>query len=387
MALESGTYINSLVATNPVATDGLAEADDHMRLIKATIKSTFPSITGAVTATHTQLNALSGYTGTVADLNYAKDLNATGVTATEFDYLDGVTSNIQTQLGTKQATVTGGATTILSSDITADKALISDASGKVAASAVTSVELGYLAGVTSNIQAQLGATGVGTQPTMQVFDTAGSATWTRPSGCVKVKVTVVGGGAGSAHAQGTAGGGSPTGEARGGGGGGGTAIKLIDVSSLASAAVVVGAGGVGGISSSTSGKAGSDSTFNTSVVGGGAPAVTGGTHPAGILGGGGGTASGGDLNIDGQTGGNGFFGASNPSSSTLLNTYLGGQGGSSTHGGGGKAAADSATGALIISPSDGGGYGGGAGGQAQYNSGSQDGKVGASGVVIVEEYY
>lgn len=98
MALESGTYINSLVATNPVATDGLAQADDHMRLIKATIKATFPSITGAVTATHTEINHLDGYLGDVVDFNYLVDLHATGVTATEYDYLDGVTSNIQTQI-------------------------------------------------------------------------------------------------------------------------------------------------------------------------------------------------------------------------------------------------------------------------------------------------
>lgn len=59
MALETGTYINSLVATNPVATDGLAQADDHMRLIKAAIKATFPNITGAVTVTHTDLNTVT----------------------------------------------------------------------------------------------------------------------------------------------------------------------------------------------------------------------------------------------------------------------------------------------------------------------------------------
>jgi hypothetical protein len=59
MALESGTYIDSLVATNPVATDGLAQADDHMRLIKAAIKATFPNITGAVTVTHTDLNTVT----------------------------------------------------------------------------------------------------------------------------------------------------------------------------------------------------------------------------------------------------------------------------------------------------------------------------------------
>lgn len=58
MALESGTYINSLNSANPVATDGLAQADDHLRLLKATILASFPGITGAMTATHTVLNGL-----------------------------------------------------------------------------------------------------------------------------------------------------------------------------------------------------------------------------------------------------------------------------------------------------------------------------------------
>ena len=29
MGLETGTYIDSLVTTNPASTDGLAQADDH----------------------------------------------------------------------------------------------------------------------------------------------------------------------------------------------------------------------------------------------------------------------------------------------------------------------------------------------------------------------
>lgn len=57
MALETGTYINSLDAANPAATDALSSADDHLRLIKSTIKATFPNVTGAVTATHTTLNS------------------------------------------------------------------------------------------------------------------------------------------------------------------------------------------------------------------------------------------------------------------------------------------------------------------------------------------
>lgn len=58
MALESGSYIDSLNTNNPVATDPLAQADDHIRLIKATIKASFPNITGAVTLTQTEINAL-----------------------------------------------------------------------------------------------------------------------------------------------------------------------------------------------------------------------------------------------------------------------------------------------------------------------------------------
>ena len=56
MALETATYINGLVATNPAGGDAIAQADDHLRLIKATIKATFPNITGAVSASHTDLN-------------------------------------------------------------------------------------------------------------------------------------------------------------------------------------------------------------------------------------------------------------------------------------------------------------------------------------------
>lgn len=65
MALETGTYIDDLNVNNPASTDGLGQADDHMRLIKSTIKSTFPSITGAVTSTHTELNKMDGGTSRV----------------------------------------------------------------------------------------------------------------------------------------------------------------------------------------------------------------------------------------------------------------------------------------------------------------------------------
>jgi len=58
-------------------------------------------------------------------------------------------------LSTKQDTITGAATTITSSNLTASRALISNASGKIAISSVTDTELGYVSGVTSAIQTQL----------------------------------------------------------------------------------------------------------------------------------------------------------------------------------------------------------------------------------------
>jgi len=145
MALENGTYVNSLVSSNPASTDGLAQADDHLRLIKSTIKNTFPNLTGAVTATQAQLNA----TLPSANVTYLAALVATGVTSTEFDYLDGVTSSIQTQLNTANAG------NVPSSDVTYLAAL--------SATNVSSTQYGYLSSTSSNIQTQItSATGATT---------------------------------------------------------------------------------------------------------------------------------------------------------------------------------------------------------------------------------
>ena len=63
--------------------------------------------------------------------------------------------NVQTALTSKQDTVVGGASTITADNLTANRALVSNSSGKVAVSSVTLTELGYLDGVTSNVQTQL----------------------------------------------------------------------------------------------------------------------------------------------------------------------------------------------------------------------------------------
>ena len=52
-----------------------------------------PTDLTSVTATASEINVLDGFAGATADLTYAKDLRATGVTTTEFDKLDGLTAS------------------------------------------------------------------------------------------------------------------------------------------------------------------------------------------------------------------------------------------------------------------------------------------------------
>ena len=107
------------------------------------------------TISNTEFGYLNGVTSAIQTQLDAKQAVVSGVDSTEIGYLNGVTSAIQTQLDGKQATITGAATTVTGSNLTASRALTSNASGKIADSSVTATELGYLSGVTSAIQTQI----------------------------------------------------------------------------------------------------------------------------------------------------------------------------------------------------------------------------------------
>lgn len=88
MSLETVTYISDLVQTNPTASDPASQGDDHLRNIKKGLLTTFPNVKGAVTPTHTELN-----------------------------YVDGVTSPIQTQInGVSTALSTASAKKVIAGD-------------------------------------------------------------------------------------------------------------------------------------------------------------------------------------------------------------------------------------------------------------------------------
>ena len=100
-------------------------------------------------------------------------LAVSDITNTELGYLDGASSNIQTQLTTNASAITTANSAIATNttaiatnataiagkeptvSLTANRALISSGSGTLAVSDITNTELGYLDGVSSNIQTQL----------------------------------------------------------------------------------------------------------------------------------------------------------------------------------------------------------------------------------------
>ncbi len=79
------------------------------------------------------------------------------VTTAHIGRLQNLRSDVQEQIDSKQATITGAATSITSSNLTNLRALVSNDSGKVVVSSVTSGELYQLNGIDTdrNIQAQL----------------------------------------------------------------------------------------------------------------------------------------------------------------------------------------------------------------------------------------
>lgn len=84
----------------------------------------------------------------------AGKLSTGEITTTELNYLSGATGNIQDQLNNMDIDISGAASTIKTDNLTPNRAVISNGDGKIAVSPVTSTELNYLDGVTSNVQTQ-----------------------------------------------------------------------------------------------------------------------------------------------------------------------------------------------------------------------------------------
>lgn len=169
-AASTGT-VNNFTSGRAMVTDGSGKM-----AVSAVTSTELGYVSGATSNIQTQINTkqntLTGATSNVTNTNLTAGrvvitgtngkVAVSAVTSTELGYVSGATSNIQTQINTKQPTITGAATTITTANLASNRALMSNDAGKVVVSPVSAIELGYVSGVTSSIQTQLN----GKQPTV-----------------------------------------------------------------------------------------------------------------------------------------------------------------------------------------------------------------------------
>lgn len=170
-------YTSKMVVTNTSssttnATTALTNSNVYLNVVEnGIVRSSHKLIgNGATTVTtnssghiiisSTDTNTTYGAAGTSLGLvKSGGDVTiSSGIITVNDDSHNHVISNVdglQSALDSKQPTITGAATTITNSNLTANKALISDSSGKVGASSTTSTEIGYVHGVKSAIQDQI----------------------------------------------------------------------------------------------------------------------------------------------------------------------------------------------------------------------------------------
>jgi hypothetical protein len=151
MSVETALYPPSLNTDWPLASDFISEGDNHIRLTKLVVKTTFPALTGAVTATHTELNYVAGVTSAIQTQLNARALKA-GETYTG-------THNFTAATLTAATPSVGDSTTLAATTAYVQGEFAAKFTGLSGAVTATTAELNYSVGVTSAIQTQINAKG------------------------------------------------------------------------------------------------------------------------------------------------------------------------------------------------------------------------------------
>ena len=161
-SITGGQFLEYNSTSSKWENKSLASTDVTTALGFTPYNSTNPSgyISSAAMSTLTDvaLDSVTGGQYLVYDGTASKWKNTDALTAAAWGNITGTLADqtdLQTALNGKQATISGAASTITTSDLTASRALISNADGKVAVSSISATKLGYLTDVTSNIQSQI----------------------------------------------------------------------------------------------------------------------------------------------------------------------------------------------------------------------------------------
>jgi len=154
MTVESATYIDDLNASLPAGTDDRSEGDNHIRLIKSVLLATFPNVTGAVTPTQAELNAVT------------TKASATGQTWTGTHDFTGATMTAATQTA-------GDATTKVATTAFVATAVAAVSGGSAPSMSVIATTSATVAANTHNVLTNASATTI----TLPASPSAGDEVW------------------------------------------------------------------------------------------------------------------------------------------------------------------------------------------------------------------
>src|SRR5574340_430041 len=161
MTIETALYPDQLNASWPLQSDIVREGAGHLRLLKSVLKTTFPNMTGSVSASHIELSRVSGLASPV---QLQLDALATGkgsvsgqtwtgthvfpstttvgpLTPTIQTWLAGVTSDVQIQIvakSTKTGDTYSGAHNFTGATVTVPTATAGEATNAAASTAFVS---------------------------------------------------------------------------------------------------------------------------------------------------------------------------------------------------------------------------------------------------------
>lgn len=250
MGLEVASFINDLNVANPVGgTDQKNQGDDHLRLIKATLKATFPLAVGARKFRDDD----AGATDTLAWLLFRNSptpavgdqLASYAISGNNSAIAEKVYARFQGKILVPTAGIEEGTALI--------KTMIAGAETIVGSFGSDGVLFNYA------------LVGSGRPPTCSIKSVVGAGTWTKPLApmCRAIRLEMVAGGGAGGGVNGVAG--TTAGAGSGGGPGryGWSPLIIVPDATL-TANFVVGAGGVG-VSAATGG-AGGNTTFTINAV-------------------------------------------------------------------------------------------------------------------------
>jgi len=176
MALETATYINQLVITNPTSSDGVGDGDNHLRLIKTAIKQTFPNLTGAVSSTHSAINSAvvtanaatnTNTASTVVKRDVSGNFSAGTISAALTGDVTGnvtgsVTGNVSGNVSGSSGSCTGNAATATKLDTARDIALSGDVTGSASFDGSANIDITATVGDNSHAHTIANITGLQT---------------------------------------------------------------------------------------------------------------------------------------------------------------------------------------------------------------------------------